>query len=79
MSNIGKTLHVVSTVLLALAFLGTGAYVVDVSTGLSGSGANIGLGIIMPFCLGGGVIGVVLAIVALIMGSISRTRGNRPV
>lgn len=79
MSNIGKTLHVVSTALLAFGFIGAAAYVVDVSTGLSGSGANIGLGILMPFCLGAGAAGVVLAIVALILGSISRARGNRPV
>lgn len=68
MAELSRILHVVSTIMLAIGFLGAGAYVVDVNFGSTDGGANIGLGIIVMFSLVAGALGLVLAVVALVAG-----------
>ena len=61
-----RTLHGVSTVLLAVGFLGVGALMYDASYGPEGGGANIGLGLVLIPCLGSGVVGLALGAAALV-------------
>ena len=61
-----RTLHWVSTVLLAVGFLGVGALMYDASYGPEGGGANIGLGLALIPCLGSGVVGLALGAAALV-------------
>jgi hypothetical protein len=61
-----RTLHWISTVLLAVGFLGVGALMYDAFYGPEGGGANIGLGIVMPVCLLAGVVGLALGAAALV-------------
>lgn len=60
-----RTFHLISTLLLAVGFLGVGALMFDASYGPDGGGANIGLGLLMPLCLGSGVVGLAMGIAAL--------------
>lgn len=78
MNYFGRVLHLMSTLLLAIGFVGTAAFMVDVSTGWSGSGANIGLGLIATLCLGCGALGLLIGIAAAIFGIVQRARINRP-
>ncbi|OII38090.1 hypothetical protein BIV02_16905 [Curtobacterium sp. MMLR14_014] len=61
-----RTLHWVSTVLLAVGFLGVGALMYDASYGPEGGGANIGLGLVLVPCLGSGVVGLALGAATLV-------------
>ncbi|PZE70819.1 hypothetical protein DEJ27_07115 [Curtobacterium sp. MCPF17_018] len=61
-----RTLHWISTAMLAVGFLGVGALLYDAFSGPEGGGANIGLGIIMPVCLLAGVVGLALGAVAVV-------------
>ncbi|PYY44195.1 hypothetical protein DEJ03_12200 [Curtobacterium sp. MCLR17_043] len=60
-----RTLHWISTAMLAVGFLGVGALLYDASYGPEGGGANIGLGILMPVCLLAGVVGLALGAAAV--------------
>lgn len=72
-----RTLHWVSTVLLAVGFLGVGALMYDAFYGPEGGGANIGLGLVLVPCLGSGVVGLALGAAALVARWWS-TRAERP-
>ncbi|PZF09814.1 hypothetical protein [Curtobacterium sp. MCLR17_034] len=72
-----RTLHWVSTVLLAVGFLGVGALMYDASYGPEGGGANISLGLVLVPCLGSGVVGLALGAAALVARWWS-TRAERP-
>ncbi|WP_284760756.1 hypothetical protein [Curtobacterium sp. MEB011] len=61
-----RTLHWVSTVLLAVGFLGVGALMYEAFFGPEGGGANIGLGLVLIPCLGSGVVGLALGAAALV-------------
>jgi hypothetical protein len=61
-----RTLHWISTVLLAVGFLGVGALMYDAFYGPEGGGANIGLGLVLIPCLGSGVVGLALGAAALV-------------
>ncbi|RPE74770.1 hypothetical protein EDF28_3829 [Curtobacterium sp. PhB137] len=77
-----RTFHLISTPLLAVGFLGVGALMADVYYGPEGGGANIGLGLVMPLCLGSGVVGIAMGIAALVTtwsaGRAERSRQPRP-
>lgn len=61
-----RTFHLISTLLLAVGFFGVGALMFDANYGPEGGGANIGLGLLMPLCLGSGVVGIAMGIAALV-------------
>ncbi|MBF4609566.1 hypothetical protein [Curtobacterium sp. VKM Ac-1393] len=77
-----RTFHLISTLLLTVGFLGVGALMFDANYGPEGGGANIGLGLLMPLCLGSGVIGIAMGIAALVTrwsaGRAARSRQPRP-
>lgn len=77
-----RTFHLISTIGLAFGFLGVGAVMFDANYGPEGGGANIGLGLLMPLCLGAGVIGIAMGIAALVTtwsaGRGARSRQPRP-
>lgn len=77
-----RTFHLISTIGLAIGFLGVGAVMFDANYGPEGGGANIGLGLLMPLCLGAGVIGIAMGIAALVTtwsaGRGARSRQPRP-
>jgi hypothetical protein len=61
-----RTFHLINTLLLAVGILGVGALMADIYYGPEGGGANIGLGLLMPLCLGSGVVGIAMGIAALV-------------
>jgi hypothetical protein len=73
--RVAATLHWISTVLLAAGFLGAFLFVADVSWWSHDGDADIGLALLVLFCLVVGVGGLVLAGVALVVGLLARRRG----
>jgi ABC-type antimicrobial peptide transport system permease subunit len=73
MREIVKMLHIASTSLLALGFIGVAAFVWDTNWGATDGGANIGLGIIMLVCLIAGGLGIVIAVITLVVAAAERS------
>jgi hypothetical protein len=77
-----RTFHLISTIGLAIGFLGVGAVMFDANHGPEGGGANIGLGLLMPLCLGSGVVGIATGVAALVTtwsaDRATRSRQPRP-
>lgn len=74
MREIVKSLHIASTCLLMLGFVGVAAFVWVTNWGPTDGGANIGLAGIMFVCLIAGGLGILVAAVALVLASAASMR-----
>ncbi len=61
-----EKLYIVATVLLAVGFLGSVAFVVSVDFAPEGGGANIGMGLIGPVCFLAGIAGIPVTVAAVV-------------
>lgn len=67
MNETSRALHRVSTPLLAVGFIGTAIYAVDVNFGSTDGGANIGLGVMVLFCIFAGSMGLLAGLISVIL------------
>lgn len=77
MKSTSDTLHLISTIFLALGFIliGSGGWLLGTDTGEGG--ANIGAGLLMLLGTPLGLVGLALAIASMVTSRIARKRAER--
>ena len=76
MTNAQK-LHTLSTVMLALGFISLAALFLASTFAPEGGGVPIGLGLLLPVAVGGGLGGLVLGVIAFVLGLRRRRSARR--